>query len=198
MRCRVYSLYKRPNPPSRKGNCTTSVVTPSGTGMATISARQALKWLSWFWPKTDTSKEGKVAEDVVRPGSSTHQEEQPNALSVLHCWESGKKLKLGHLLVGKPFLHEGIVSDGHSQTSLLLGSFAFPSLSSNGVHVRGLDGRTIPDCGRPLNGGGRAGRESCMRTQIMQSWHEGVSLLASFSLADLVVQTIFVICRRRA
>ena len=42
------------------------------------------------------------------------------------------------------------MSDGHSQhhqTSLLLKSFAFPSLNSNGVHVRGLDRRTIPDIG---------------------------------------------------
>ena len=57
---------------------------------------------------------------------------------------------MGLLLVGKPFLQEGSVSDGHSQhhqTSLLLKSFAFPSLNSNGVHVRGLDRRTIPDIG---------------------------------------------------
>ena len=57
---------------------------------------------------------------------------------------------MGLLLVGKPFLHERSVSDGHSQhhqTSLLLKSFAFPSLDSDDVHVRGLDGRTIPDIG---------------------------------------------------
>ena len=57
---------------------------------------------------------------------------------------------MGPLLVGKPFLHESIVSNGHSehhQASFLLKSLAFPSISSNDVHVRGFHGRTIPDFG---------------------------------------------------
>ena len=57
---------------------------------------------------------------------------------------------MGPLLVGKPLLDESAVPDWHAQhhkTSLLLRSFAFPSLSSKDVQVLGFDGRTIPNFG---------------------------------------------------
>ena len=79
----------------------------SNPGTAKISARHALKLVSWF------------SDNVVCSGSNKHQQKQSRTLCVLDGWYSGEKLLMRLRLVGQPLLHKRTVAYGHTQTTLL-------------------------------------------------------------------------------